>query len=88
MKYFVFTDNFQLPSFLQALVDKPHLERSNSERETVYEKVADQLASIADNYDFKSPLSPQRAKLQSSPPDTVEPGMHSAVCSCLLCLKT
>ncbi len=51
------SDNTQSPHILQDLADsdKPFELRTQSEKEELYEKIAEQLALIADNYNFNAP---------------------------------
>ena len=61
MSYFVvFTDNRVSPELRRTIedgCDKPFELRTESEKEELYEKIAEQLAVIADSYDFNSKFS-------------------------------
>ena len=55
-----FTDNRVSPDFRRTIedsCDKPFELRTESEKEELYEKIAEQLAVIADSYDFNSKFS-------------------------------
>lgn len=56
------------------IVNKPFNERTEVEKDELYEKIAEQLAAIADQYNFESPRS---SKSLSSPTSRT----HSRTCS-------
>jgi hypothetical protein len=55
---------------------KPFHERSEREKEELYEKIAEQLAAIADQYNLESPHS-----CMHSPKSSNSPSSHSGPCS-------